>query len=309
MALNTELKNQIESIIASDKIILFMKGTKENPQCGFSATVVEILNQLVPEYTTVNVLADHQIREGIKEFSSWPTIPQLYAHKEFIGGCDIIKELYNSGEIFTALQIPKPSSKIPHINITPNAADAFLKALKDAGPEDKLRLKVNVNFGHDLSFSSRNANDLEIQSAGLSILIDPISAGKADGLTIDYTSSKMGAGFEINNPNAPSIVKDMTVVELKQKLDNHEKFNFFDVRTQEEWDLSHIPGAKLFLELSEDEIAALDKNTPIVFQCRSGGRSARTAEQFNAKGFRNVYNLKGGILAYKKEIDDSIVAS
>ncbi|MDA0712983.1 MAG: Grx4 family monothiol glutaredoxin [bacterium] len=309
MALNTELKNQIETIIASDKIILFMKGTKENPQCGFSATVVEILNQLVPEYTTVNVLADHDIREGIKEFSAWPTIPQLYAHKEFIGGCDIIKELYSNGEIFEALKIPKPSNKIPHINITPNAADAFLKALQDAGPEDKLRLKVNINFGHDLSFSSKNANDLEIKSAGLSILIDPISAAKADGLTIDYASNKMGAGFEINNPNAPSVVKDMTVVELKQKLDNHEKFNFFDVRTQEEWDLSRIPGAKLFLELTEDEIAALDKNTPIVFQCRSGGRSARTAEQFNAKGFRNVYNLKGGILAYKKEIDDSIVAS
>jgi monothiol glutaredoxin len=76
-----------------------MKGTRSFPQCGFSATVVQILNQLVPSYETINVLTDPAIREGIKEYAQWPTIPQLYVKGEFIGGCDIVKEMYASGEL------------------------------------------------------------------------------------------------------------------------------------------------------------------------------------------------------------------
>ncbi len=99
MSLDETTKNRIESIIASDRTVLFMKGSREAPQCGFSATVVQILDLLVPEYTTVDVLSQPEIRQGIKEFSTWPTIPQLYVGGEFIGGCDIIREMYAAGEL------------------------------------------------------------------------------------------------------------------------------------------------------------------------------------------------------------------
>src|SRR5262249_40366325 len=79
-------RKRIDQIVASDRVVLFMKGTREMPQCGFSAAVVQILDSLVPEYTTVDVLADPRIREGIKAYSSWPTIPQLYLGGEFVGG-------------------------------------------------------------------------------------------------------------------------------------------------------------------------------------------------------------------------------
>jgi monothiol glutaredoxin len=92
-------RQRIEKIIGSDRVVLFMKGDRNVPQCGFSATVVQILDTLVPEYTTVDVLSDPRIREGIKEFSSWPTIPQLYVGGEFLGGCDIVREMYSSGEL------------------------------------------------------------------------------------------------------------------------------------------------------------------------------------------------------------------
>jgi len=94
-----ELRSRIESIIESDRVVLFMKGTRQQPQCGFSAQIVEILDALIPNYTTVNVLADPAVREGIKEYASWPTIPQLYVGKEFIGGCDIVTEMYESNEL------------------------------------------------------------------------------------------------------------------------------------------------------------------------------------------------------------------
>src|ERR1700761_7753247 len=94
----------IENTIKNNKIVLFMKGTKEMPQCGFSATVVQILTRCGVEFKDVNVLADNSLREGIKQFSNWPTIPQLYIQGEFIGGCDIAREMYQSGELQALLK-------------------------------------------------------------------------------------------------------------------------------------------------------------------------------------------------------------
>jgi len=89
----------IESAIKNNKIVLFMKGSKAMPQCGFSATVVQILKNCGADFADVNVLADAGLREAIKQYSNWPTIPQLYIDGEFIGGCDIAREMYESGEL------------------------------------------------------------------------------------------------------------------------------------------------------------------------------------------------------------------
>ena len=104
MSLSDDHRKQLDEIIASDDIVLFMKGERRMPQCGFSAQVVRILDHLVPDYTTVDVLSDPEIRQGIKEFSSWPTIPQLYVKGEFVGGCDIITEMFQEGELEKKLQ-------------------------------------------------------------------------------------------------------------------------------------------------------------------------------------------------------------
>lgn len=90
---------RIQSDIDSNDVVLYMKGTKQIPQCGFSATVAQVLERVGIDYKDVNVLADPEIREGIKAFTNWPTIPQLYVKGEFIGGCDIVREMYQSGEL------------------------------------------------------------------------------------------------------------------------------------------------------------------------------------------------------------------
>ena len=95
----TTVNEKIKSIIDSNEIVLFMKGTPDAPQCGFSMAVSNILKILEVNYEGVNVLENQNIREGIKEFSDWPTIPQLYIKKEFVGGCDIVKEMYENGEL------------------------------------------------------------------------------------------------------------------------------------------------------------------------------------------------------------------
>ena len=96
---------QIKKDINENDIVLYMKGSKNIPQCGFSATVAQVLERVgVADYKDVNVLADAEIREGIKAFSDWPTVPQLYVKGEFIGGCDIVREMYESGELLELLR-------------------------------------------------------------------------------------------------------------------------------------------------------------------------------------------------------------
>jgi monothiol glutaredoxin len=93
------VQDRIQQEISGAPVVLFMKGSPVFPQCGFSAAVVQILSQLGVKFKGVDVLSDPQVRQGIKEFSSWPTIPQLYVKGEFVGGCDIIREMYETGEL------------------------------------------------------------------------------------------------------------------------------------------------------------------------------------------------------------------
>ena len=100
----TDAKTAIDETVKSNDVVLYMKGTKSMPQCGFSSRVAGVLNYMGVDYTDVNVLADDGIRQGIKDYSDWPTIPQLYVKGEFVGGCDIITEMTLSGELDTLLE-------------------------------------------------------------------------------------------------------------------------------------------------------------------------------------------------------------
>lgn len=94
----------IRNTVAAHDVVLFMKGTADRPQCGFSNMVVQILDHMGVDYFDVNVLADENIRHGVKEFANWPTIPQLYVKGEFVGGCDIVREMFQTGELKSLLQ-------------------------------------------------------------------------------------------------------------------------------------------------------------------------------------------------------------
>jgi monothiol glutaredoxin len=101
------INEKIKDIITKNDVVLFMKGTPEIPQCGFSMTVSNILKELKVKFSGVNVLADPEIRQGIKDFSNWPTVPQLYIKGEFIGGCDIVKEIFDNGKLKEELILKK----------------------------------------------------------------------------------------------------------------------------------------------------------------------------------------------------------
>jgi monothiol glutaredoxin len=306
MQLEPALRSRIEGLVASERVVLFMKGVRGAPQCGFSATVCRILDGLIPEYATVDVLADPALRDGIKQFSQWPTIPQLYVGGEFVGGCDIVQEMLADGSLYATLGVARPETAVPTLWITDAAADALRKlSSRSAGP---LHLSIDAQFQHGLYFGPSEPGTLALTVNGIALELDPLSAPRANGLTLDAEMRAEGPAFRIDNPNAPKSaeVTQMSVKELAQRLAAGERLGLFDVRTPEERALAHIEGARLL----DGEIAAqlerLDKSTPLVFHCHHGGRSQRAAEHFAALGFTNVWNVAGGIDAWSQEVDPSV---
>src|SRR3982751_6495377 len=146
MSLSAETRSRIENTLAGHRVVLFMKGDRQSPRCGFSAKAVGILDGLIPEYQSVDVLADPEIREGIKEYGQWPTIPQLYIGGELVGGSDIIEGMLNSGELHAALGLPKPDRTPPAITITPAAIAMLRDALANAGDGYALQVEVDPRF-------------------------------------------------------------------------------------------------------------------------------------------------------------------
>jgi monothiol glutaredoxin len=294
---------QIAELVKSDKVVLFMKGNKNFPQCGFSSKVVGILSGLIPSFKTVNVLSDPAIREGVKAFSKWPTIPQLYVNGEFVGGCDIITEMFEAGELQTLLGVVEAEVKVPTITLSPSAAKAFKDAAES--PEDHPRLQISAQFAYELFLDQKAAGDVEVSAGGLTVLLDKASAKRADGTTIDFVEGPSG-GFKIENPNEPARVKSLTAQGLKAMLDRGDKLELFDVRTTAERATAKIEGAIHLDEAAQERLLGLDKNTVLVFHCHHGARSRSAAEHFLKQGFTKVFNLEGGIDSWSQTVDPSV---
>ena len=306
MQIEPAVRTRIEGLVASDRVVLFMKGVRGAPQCGFSATVCRILDGLIPSYATVNVLADPELRDGIKQFSQWPTIPQLYVGGEFVGGCDILQEMLADGSLYETLGVPKPEFSVPNISITDAAARALRQmSSRSAGP---LHLSIDAQFQHGLFFGPSEPGTLALTVNGIALELDPLSVPRANGLTLDAELRAEGPAFRIDNPNAPKSaeVRQLSVRELAQRLAAGERIGLFDVRTPEERASAHIEGARLLDSELAAQLAQLDKSTLLAFHCHHGGRSQRTAEHFAALGFTNVWNVAGGIDAWSLEIDPSV---
>ena len=290
--------SQIENLVQSNQIILFMKGNRQAPQCGFSATVVRILDSLVPDYQTADVLQDPGLRDGIKAFSSWPTIPQLYVQGEFIGGCDIVQELFESGELHEKLGVEHTKPEAPEIQISAAATEALRQALaQQQGEALELHLQIDARYQNNLPLAAVVPGEIEVKGAELSIFMDPLTAQRAAGLRIDVADSSEGQGFQIDNPNAPA-VEQLPVRELHDWLQSKKPCELLDVRTPEERAVASIDSSVLLTAEEAKRIESLPKDTPLIFHCKMGGRSQKAAEHFAGLGFSRVYNVVGGMDAW-----------
>lgn len=310
MSLDESVRQEITNTLESNEVVLFMKGNRRSPQCGFSATVVGILDSMLGDYHTVDVLSEPEVRDGIKTFSSWPTIPQLYVKGEFVGGCDIIQEMMGSGELYETLGLEPVEVVQPNIIVTESAAGALIQAAAEHGGGGReLHLSVDAAFQSNLSIAPRTPADVEAILSGnkaeLTVLLDPMSASRANGITIDVADTPNGQAFQVDNPNAPR-VQQMSVSDLKAAIDAGNPMEILDVRTPEERAIAAIPGAALLNEGEAARIEGMPRDTKLVLHCHHGGRSQQAAEQFVSLGFTQVFNVVGGIDAWSQEIDPDV---
>ena len=306
MPVDEATRDQIRSLIEGNEVLLFMKGNREAPQCGFSATVVGILDSFLASYQTFDVLSDPELREGIKEYSAWPTIPQLYVRGEFLGGCDIIKELQASGELAEKLGIEISEVEAPAIGISEAAATALERAMVDAPPGSVLHLGIDARYRSSLFLAPAADGEIEVVCNATAIRMDPLTARRAEEARIDVAETPDGPAFQVHLPTAPQLVQPMSVKDLKRRLDAGERFEFIDVRTPEERATASIPGSLLVTDDQVRRLESLPKDRMLVFHCHHGGRSQSAAEHFAALGFTNVHNVVGGIDAWSLEIDPEV---
>ena len=296
----------LRQLVQDNEVILFMKGTRSAPQCGFSATVVGILDDFLDDHATVNVLADPDVRAGIKEFSSWPTIPQLYVKGEFVGGCDIVKELNASGELAQVLGRTPAEVVAPEVAVTEAAVDA-LREFHDGDGPLSVRVQISGRFEYGMDFDGAQPGDLVVEGPGLQLVFDRASAKRADGLVIDFVKGPNGeGGFKMDNPNEPPKVRQVPPAVIKAWQDEGKAFEFFDVRTPGERETAAIPGTHLLDDSGRARLEALEKDTVLVFHCHHGMRSQAAAEHCLRLGFTQVYNVAGGIAAWSRDVDPSI---
>jgi Grx4 family monothiol glutaredoxin len=236
MSLNQPVHQQISDLVTSHRAVLFMKGTRQLPKCGFSAKVVRILDGLLPDYEAVDVLGSQELRDAVKDFSQWPTFPQFYLNGAFIGGCDIVREMNESGE---------------------------LAALVVA------------------------------------------SSGAASQAPANNTEAIGGPLGHLGSRHATPTVVQLTPHQLKLRLDRGE-VALFDVRPESERQIAKIAGSRALSGGCQKLLYDHPPDAPIAVYCHHGFRSQVAAEQLLLDGFRNVYNLIGGIDAWSQAVDPSV---
>lgn len=302
------VETDIERIVADHPVVLFMKGTRTAPQCGFSARACDILDEYLEEYATVNVLADPRIREGVKTFSKWPTIPQLYVKSKFVGGSDIIHELTESGELADILGVKRLDLEQPTITMSKSAENAFLKFWEAEGDSEEpvVRLTIGSNWDPLLDLDLIRPGDLVIDMGELDLVMTRSTARRADGVKIDFIERGGQSGFKVENPNRPPMVKQLTVDELKQWMDQGKPHLLVDVRTDEERSTAKIEPSVQLDAAMRAQLEEMDRAQTIVFFCHRGSRSQQAANHLLNMGFTDVHNLQGGIDAWSMHVDPDV---
>lgn len=298
MSLDPALRTRIETLLQSNRVVLFMKGAPDAPQCGFSAKAVGVLNALLPQgYAHVNVLADSEIREGIKQYGNWPTIPQLYIDGELVGGSDIVEQMAGSGELHSVLGLPAPDRSPPKLTVTPAALDMLHGAIANAGGGYAVQLEIDARHNARLQLAPVDPNAAAVEFEGVRVQIEALQARRADGISIDWVDDERGRGLVVNNPHAPPAVKTISPADADARV-RAGALRLVDVRPADERALAAAPVAFDTIDHGLASLEALPKDAALAFLCHHGGRSQQAAEHFRNLGFREVYNVVGGIDAW-----------
>ncbi|RYE88287.1 MAG: Grx4 family monothiol glutaredoxin [Myxococcales bacterium] len=300
-----DVQARLTALVKTHPVVLFMKGTRRQPACGFSAKVVSILDPLLPAYETVDVLSSEEVRSGVKEMTGWPTIPQLFVNGEFVGGCDIVQDLQQRGEL-AAMLGAKPAGPPTAPRVTVSAVAArVIAGHEQETPGEKLHLELSPSREFDLYLAPPAPGAFEVDAGhGIRVFVPAASARAIDGVHVDF--DEQGQGFRITGANEPARVKPLSVAEYKAMRDRGDAHELVDVRTDAERRTASILGSHLFDAGELERLRALPRDTVLVFQCHHGMRSQAAAERILGEGFTRVFNLTGGIDAWSQQVDPTV---
>lgn len=279
-----------------------MKGSPQQPQCGFSARVVGVLDGVLDSYGHVDILSDEELRQGLKVYADWPTFPQLWHQGALLGGCDIVEQMDSDGSLCELLGI-QDAPPAPSITVTPEAADYIRSVTQADNP--RLRLRISRDFRYAFTEAEPiTAHDVEAGD-GVRLVFDRGSARRAEGMTLGLETSGANPQLVIDNPNEPARVVQLPVEAYKSWLDQGRDHLLIDVRNPHEQAVASL-GGRLLDEETVGWLTEQPKDTVLVFHCHHGVRSQHAAEYFLERGFQRLFNLAGGIDAWSQRIDGSV---
>ena len=305
MSLDTVVRTRIESLLHSNRVMLFMKGVPTAPQCGFSAKAIGALDSLGIDYGHIDVLSDPDIRDGIKAYGDWPTIPQLYIDGELVGGSDIVESMLRSGDLHRTLGLPEPDRTPPAITIAPPALQILRDALGNAGDGYAVGLEIDPRFNAKLQLVPTDSDAVTVIVDGVPVQFDATQLRRADGVRIDWAYDARGRGLVVENPNAPPAVLETAPADIAARVRDGVLL-LVDVRPEDERARASAPVAhRHFDDAGQADVEALPRDTALAFLCHHGQRSRQAAEHFRSLGFREVHNVAVGIDAWA-DSDSSI---
>ena len=279
-----------------------MKGSREAPRCGFSATLVGILDSLIPDYQAIDVLAEPELRDGIKSSPPGPPSPSSTSggvHRRLR-----VQELHRSGELHEKLGV----EKVEEARAGSRSATRRRRccgASRPSSPGHVLQLSIDARFRSALGVGPRARRDRgQRQRAGDRHGSPHRPAGR--GRPHRPGRHAEGPALSIDIPNAPDGVKPMGVRELEERLEAGERFEFLDMRSPEERAVASIPGSTLLTPEVAKRLESLPRDSMFVFHSHRGDRGKKAAKHFAALGFTNVWNVQGGIDAWSQEIDPDV---
>ena len=285
MQLNPPLKSRIESLIESDRIVLFMKGTRMQPMCGFSAATIGILDSLMSKYTTFNVLEDQGIREGIKAFSEWPTIPQLYIDKEFVGGCDIVKQMFNNGELHEMLGRGCPGPDLAR----DRGQHRRRRDHHQCAPSQSRQCGASLHRRPLAAFvqprsggRARDQGRVERSHGGVRRRVGAEGEGAVDRRGRDCPGDRI-QDRQSQCPAASGRMSPSSLAAARREAGSAPML--VDVRTADERARALIEGSILLDDEGLKSVSALPKDTKLVFYCHTGVRSQSAARALPRRGF------------------------
>ena len=288
-----ELRAKLQAMVDSHDVVLFMKGTRQQPQCGFSNRVVSILEELEIDYQTYNVFSDPDIRSGMKDFSMWPTFPQLYIKQEFVGGCDLVTEMMQSGELPGMLGVTLEDVEPPTVHCSPNILNLFKESLATHG--GGIHIDVSKNFQYDIFIGPKSNGQVESLVDGVPFYFSRGSAKRANGISLDFKDGDNG-GVLIDNPNEPKF-EDIAVSDVEAWVADNPTAKVYQIGVTAE---QVLPFATLLDASAHQEIGQLPKDHPIAFMCVMGVRSQHAAKDLVFQGYNNVFNIVGGLTAWNE---------